>query len=45
MRRGLFYKNLFWQILLQGAWYVFPFFLLPYVTRLLKFGGTSFGVM
>lgn len=25
MRRGLFYKNLFWQILLHGAWYVSNF--------------------
>ena len=36
MRRGLFYKNLFWQILLQGARYVFPLLLLPYLTRVLK---------
>ena len=36
MSRVLFYKNLFWQILLQGARYVFPLLLLPYLARVLK---------
>lgn len=36
MSRPLFYKNIFWQILLQGAKYVFPLLLLPYLARILK---------
>lgn len=36
MSRGLFYKNLAWQVLLQGARYFFPLLLVPYLTRILK---------
>lgn len=36
MSRVLFYKNLAWQLLLQGARYFFPLLLVPYLTRILK---------